>query len=456
MGLHIVILAAGKGTRMHSNLPKVLQPLGGIPLLEHVVNAAKELNPKKIHVVYGDSGELVKEKLAHLKVNWIEQKKQLGTGHAVLQVLPYIPDNSQVLILYGDVPLISALLLEELITDAPSKGIGLITAELTDPSGFGRIVRDPFGNLTEIVEHKDATKTELQIKEINTGILIASAKLLKKYLPKLNQHNAQGEYYLTDIISMSTSDNIQVTGLVAFNPEEILGVNDKIQLAHLERYYQNKIAQNFMRQGVTIIDPTRFDVRGNLQIAADVSIDINNIFEGNVSVGSNTTIGPNNYLKNVTIGNNVIIRANCVLEDCIIEDDCIVGPFARIRPTSHLKAGAHVGNFVELKNCILGKKSKANHLTYLGDVIIGNDVNIGAGTITCNYDGANKHRTIIEDGVFVGSDVQFIAPVKIGKNATIGAGSTIVSDVPKGKLAIARAKQVHIDSWQRPKKKSSK
>lgn len=456
MSLHIIILAAGKGTRMHSNLPKVLQPLGGIPLLEHVIVTAQTLNPKKIHVVYGDGGDLVKARLAHLKVNWVLQKKQLGTGHAVQQALPQIPDKAQVLILYGDVPLITAELLENFIVNAPKNGLGLITAEPQDPTGFGRIMRDSLGKVVAIIEQKDANKIQLQIREINTGILVAAAKLLKTYIPKLNQHNAQGEYYLTDIISMAVADVIPVVGLIAAKVAEVLGVNDKIQLASLERYYQNKLAHKLMLQGVTLLDPKRLDVRGKLQVASDVTFDVNVIVEGQVTIGTNVIIGPNVYLKDVVIGDNVIIRANSVIEGATIDANCIVGPFARIRPVTHLKANAHVGNFVEVKNCTLGKKSKANHLTYLGDALVGDEVNIGAGTITCNYDGAKKHQTIIEDGVFVGSDVQFIAPVTVGKNATIGAGSTIVANVPRGKLAIARAKQVLIDGWQRPKKSIKK
>lgn len=452
MLLHIIILAAGKGTRMRSNLPKVLNPLGGKPLLEHVISAAEELHPKKIHVVYGEGGDLVKEKLAHLKVNWILQKKQLGTGHAVLQALPHIPKNAQVLILYGDVPLITSDLLEDLITDSPKNGIGLITTELADPTGFGRIERDESGKIIAIVEHKDADKHQLLINEINTGIMFLPVAHLKKYLPKLKQHNAQGEFYLTDLILLAVKDKISILGLDAKNPEEVLGINDKVQLAELERYYQNTLAMELMLRGVTIIDPNRFDVRGNLRVGSDVSFDINVIAEGDVTIGSNCTIGPNVVLKNVTIKNNVEIRANSVIEGAVIDNNCIIGPFARIRPNTHIAANAHIGNFVEVKKCKIGKNTKANHLSYLGDAVIGKDVNIGAGTITCNYDGAKKHQTTIEDGVFVGSDVQFIAPVKVGKNATIGAGSTIVANVPKDKLAIARARQVLISGWKKPRK----
>lgn len=453
MQLHIVILAAGKGTRMRSNIPKVLHCLGGKPMLERVINTAQSLQPEKIHVVFGDGGKLVQERLAHLPVNWIEQKEQLGTGHAVLQVLPHIPEEARVLILCGDVPLIATDTLKKFL-DATKNDLGLITVELENPAGFGRILRDDTRNVVGIVEHKDATEKQLQIKEINSGIILAPASLLKKYLPKLNQQNSQGEYYLTDVIKMTAVDKFPVIGFMISHAEEVAGINDKRQLANLERYYQKCIAQDLMLQGVTLMDPARFDVRGEVKFGMDIIVDVNNVFEGKVAIGANTVIGPNNFLKNAQIGNNVEIRANCVIEDAIIEDNCIIGPFARVRPGSHIQTGAHVGNFVEVKNTKLGKNSKANHLTYLGDAVIGDNVNIGAGTITCNYDGANKYQTIIEDGVFVGSDVQLIAPVRIGKNATIGAGSTIAQDVPAEKLTVCRAKnQITFDSWQRPMKK---
>jgi bifunctional UDP-N-acetylglucosamine pyrophosphorylase/glucosamine-1-phosphate N-acetyltransferase len=454
MSLHIIILAAGKGTRMRSSLPKVLHKLGDKPLLEHVIKTAQNLHPQKIHVVYGDGGSLVRESLGHYDINWIEQTKQLGTGHAVMQTLPFIEHASQVLILYGDVPLITPTILKQLIQEMPTTGVNLLTTEPHDPSGLGRIVRDDLGTIKAIVEHKDASPLQLQIKEINSGILVTTSKILRDYLPKLHPHNAQGEYYLTDIIAMLVKDGLPANSLLTLNSEEVTGINDKQQLATLERQYQKNLAANLMRQGLTLIDPARFDLRGDLIVSNDITIDINAVIEGKVSIDTNTIIGPNNYLKNVRIGKNVTIKANCVIEDATIGDNCTVGPFARIRPGTHLAEGARVGNFVEVKNTKIGKKSKANHLSYLGDTIIGEDVNIGAGTITCNYDGLEKHQTIIEAGVFIGSNTALIAPVKISKNATIGAGSVITNDAPEEKLTIARAQQVTIENWQRKKKKT--
>ncbi|EKE00566.1 MAG: hypothetical protein ACD_21C00327G0002 [uncultured bacterium] len=451
MSLHIIILAAGKGTRMKSALPKVLHKLGGMPLLEHVIKTAQNLHPEKIHVVYGDGGSLVRERLNEYDINWVEQPKQLGTGHAVMQVLPFIEHASQVLILYGDVPLITTTTLEQLIREMPRDGVNLLTVEFPDPSGLGRIVRDSSGKIQAIVEHKDATSTQLQVKEINSGVLVTTSKILRNYLPRLHQNNAQGEYYLTDVIAMLVGDKLPINSLLTTNPEEVTGINDNLQLAQLERQYQKNLAANLMRQGLHLIDPTRFDLRGDLTCASDVTIDVNAVIEGAVSIGAKSAIGPNSFLKNVKIGKNVVIRANCVIEDAIIEDNCIVGPFARIRPGTRLEEGAHVGNFVEVKNTTVGKRSKANHLSYLGDTIIGDEVNIGAGTITCNYDGVNKYQTIIEAGVFIGSNTSLIAPVKIGKNATIGAGSVITQDAPEEKLTIARAKQTTIENWQRKK-----
>lgn len=451
MSLHIVILAAGKGTRMRSRLPKVLHKLGGKPLLEHVIKTAQNLHPKKIHVVYGEGGALVQECLKQYNINWIEQEKQLGTGHAVMQALPFIEHASQVLVLYGDVPLITTTTLEQLIQGMPQNSVGLLTTEFSDPSGMGRIIRDELGVIKAIVEHKDASPLQLQIKEINSGILVTTSKILRNYLPRIRQHNAQGEYYLTDIIAMLVHDKIPISSLLTTNPEEVTGINDQQQLATVERQYQSNLAAKLMHQGLNLIDPSRFDLRGDLTINSDVTIDVNVIIEGKVSIDANTNIGPNNFLKNVQIGKNVTIKPNCVVEDAVIADNCIVGPFARIRPGTHLEAGAHVGNFVEVKNAKIGKNSKANHLSYLGDATIGNNVNVGAGTITCNYDGVNKHQTIIEDGVFIGSNTSLVAPVKIGKNATIGAGSVITEDAPAEKLTIARARQITIEHWKRKK-----
>ena len=451
MSLHIVILAAGKGTRMKSCLPKVLHKLSGKPLLEYVINAAQELQPQKIHVIYGEGGSLVRESLKQYDINWIEQEKQLGTGHAVMQALPFIEHASKVLILYGDTPLITATTLEKLIQEMPSEGMSLLTAIFPDPSGLGRIIRDESNIIKAIVEHKDASALQLQIKEINTGVLATSSKILRNYLPRLHQRNAQGEYYLTDIIEMLVKDNLPINSLLATKPEEVTGVNDKQQLATLERQYQKNLATKLMLQGLNLIDPSRFDLRGDLTLSSDVTIDVNVVIEEKVSIDTNTFIGPNNFLKNVQIGKNVIIKPNCVIENAIIDDDCVVGPFARIRPGTHLESGAHIGNFVEIKNTKIGENSKAGHLTYLGDTIIGKDVNIGAGTITCNYDGINKNKTIIEDGAFIGSNTSLVAPVKIGKNATIGAGSVITTDAPAQKLSIARARQTTIENWKKKK-----
>ena len=453
MNLHIIILAAGKGSRMHSNVPKVLHKLGGKPLLEHVIQTAQSLQPKKIHVVCGDNSTSIREYFNQYDINWVEQSKQLGTGHAVMQTLPFIEQASRVLILYGDVPLITITTLEQLIENMPADGLSLLTAEFSDPSGLGRIVRNDLGEITAIVEHKDASPLQQQIKEINSGILITTSKILRNYLPRLHQHNAQGEYYLTDIIGMLHTDGIPINCLLAINQEEVAGVNDQKQLAKLERQYQKNIADNLMAQGLNLMDPSRFDVRGDLMIGSDVTIDINVIIEGKVSIDTNTTIGPNNFLKNSRIGKNVLIKTNCVIEDAIIADNCIVGPFARIRPNSYLANGARVGNFVEIKNAKIGKNSKASHLSYLGDAIIGDDVNIGAGTITCNYDGVDKHQTIIEDLVFIGSNTALVAPITIEKGAVIGAGSVIVEDAPADKLTVARVKQITIENWSRKKEK---
>jgi bifunctional UDP-N-acetylglucosamine pyrophosphorylase / glucosamine-1-phosphate N-acetyltransferase len=453
--LNIIILAAGKGTRMYSKLPKVLHKLGGKPLLWHVVQTAKSLQPEKIHVIYGEGGDLVRQYLEPLDgVNWIEQTKRLGTGHAVMQALPHLEHSSQVLILYGDVPLITGETLKQLISNMPAAGLGLLSAEFSDPAGFGRIVRDDRDAVTAIVEHKDATSEQRQIKEINTGILVTNSKILRDYLPRLHQRNAQGEYYLTDIIAMLHADNVPIHCLLAASPEEVVGVNDQKQLAQLERRYQERLADNFMTtKGLILADPSRFDVRGDLTVGSNVMIDVNVVIEGQVAIGADTTIGPNNFLKNTRIGENVTIKANCVIEGAVIADNCIVGPFARIRPNTVLESGARVGNFVEVKNSKIGKNSKASHLSYLGDSVIGSDVNIGAGTITCNYDGVAKHLTVIENGVFVGSNASLVAPVTLGENAVIGAGSVITADTPRDKLTIARAKQLTIDSWQRKKKK---
>lgn len=449
MGLNIIILAAGKGQRMMSDIPKVLHPLGGQPLLERVVKTALQLSPQAIHVVYGNGGSTVSHALQHLPVNWVEQTQLLGTGHAVLQALPYCADDARVLILYGDVPLISVESLKSLLENTPTEQLGLIVAELPNPHGFGRIIRNERGEITAIVEQRDASEHQRAIKEINTGIMTASARQLKQWLPQLKNTNQQQEYYLTDVIALAASQGLTIHGAKSTCSEETRGVNDRVELAALERFYQHQTAMTWMRQGVTIADPNRIDVRGEVTIATDVFIDINVIFEGRVIIGKNSRIGPNVLLKNVEIGENVAILANSVVEGAIIADSCQIGPFARVRPGTVLASGVKIGNFVEVKKSRLGQNSKAQHLSYLGDAVIGSEVNIGAGTITCNYDGINKNPTHIADGAFVGSNTSLVAPVSIGKNATIGAGSTITRDAPDDGLTVARARQTTIKGWRR-------
>lgn len=455
MKLHVMILAAGKGQRMMSDLPKVLHPIGGKPMLEHVIETAQQLNPQAIDVVYGNGGNKVAEILQHLPVHWVEQQQLLGTGHAVMQALPQCQDDERVLILYGDVPLITAKSLQLLLEKTPNDGLGLIVAELADATGFGRIIRNQQGHITAIIEHRDATESQRAIKEINTGIITTTARNLKKWLPQLKNANAQKEYYLTDIIALAASENLSISGATAFSSEEIQGVNDRCQLAALERHYQRRIAKELMYSGVGIADPERIDIRGEVSIAPDVFLDINVILEGHVVIGKNSRIGPNVMLKNVEIGDNVEILAHSVIEGAVIDDNCQIGPFARVRPDTVIAAGVKLGNFVEVKKTFLGRESKAHHFGYLGDAIIGSHVNIGAGTITCNYDGKNKYQTQIADNAFVGANSTLVAPVSIGKNATIGAGSTITHDAPPDTLTLARARQATIKGWRRTTKKTT-
>lgn len=451
--LNIIILAAGEGKRMRSKLPKTLHKIGGIPMLEHVVVAAHKLEPKAVYVVYGKNGDQVKDALKHLAVKWVLQAKQLGTGHAVQQAMPLISAQDRVLILYGDGPLVTSQLLENLVTTTPDGELGLVTAQLDNPHGFGRIKLNSEGKICRIVEHKDATAEELKIKEINTGIMIGPARQLKALLPKLKNANAQGEYYLTDVIGLAVAKGHGIYKVLAPNPETVLGVNDLCQLAAAERSYQQQKAQELMLQGVTLLDPNRFDLRGQLIADHDVVVDVNVIINGKVTIGANSSIGANCILSDCTIGANVKILPNSIVEGAILDDHCSIGPFARVRPKTHAKAYARIGNFVETKNTVIGKKSKANHLTYLGDATIGNDVNVGAGVITCNYDGINKFPTTIKDGAFIGSNVNLIAPLTIGKNAYIATGSTITESAPANKLTIARQRQTTIKKWQRPEKK---
>jgi bifunctional UDP-N-acetylglucosamine pyrophosphorylase/glucosamine-1-phosphate N-acetyltransferase len=452
MKLAVVILAAGQGKRMKSDLPKVLQPLAGRPLLGHVVSRARALDPSSLHVVYGHGGDAVRATIKDADLRWALQAEQLGTGHAVMQAMPNVADDELVLVLYGDVPLISVDTLKKLIDATGPKAMSLLTVLLDDPQGYGRIVRKA-GAIQKIVEQKDATKAQLKILEGNSGIMAVPAKLLRKWLGKLRNANAQGEYYLTDVIAMAVKDKIKVTPLIAPTLAEVLGVNDKVQLAELESMHRAARAKELMIGGATLADPARIDVRGEVTLGRDVFIDANVLIEGKVSLGDRVRVGPNVVLRDVSIGADSVIHPNSVLESSELGAGCLIGPYARIRPGSKLGAGVHVGNFVELKKTLIADGSKANHLTYLGDAIIGKGVNVGAGTITCNYDGVNKSTTTIEDGAFIGSGNMLVAPVRIGKDATTGAGSTITKEAPDGKLTLTRAKQVTLDGWKRPEKK---
>jgi bifunctional UDP-N-acetylglucosamine pyrophosphorylase/glucosamine-1-phosphate N-acetyltransferase len=422
-------------------------------LLQHVHDTAIQLENNTIHIVIGHGAELVKKTLANLQVNWVEQIEQLGTGHAVQQVSDQISDNTIALILYGDVPLLKIETLQNLLSKINEKTLALLTVKLQNPTGYGRIVRDNLGKVLRIVEEKDAIETEKKIAEGNTGILAVQGKALKKWLSQLGNNNAQGEYYLTDVVALAVADGFEIATSSPENEDEVLGVNDKLQLAHLERVYQFQQAQNLMCQGVTLRDQNRFDLRGSLDVGQDVEIDVNVIFEGENRIGNNVKIGANCSIKNATIGDDVIILPNCVIENAQVGANSRIGPFARLRPETILATDTHIGNFVEIKKSVIGQGSKVNHLSYIGDSLIGKKVNIGAGTITCNYDGVNKFQTIIEDGAFIGSDTQLVAPVTIGKNATIGAGSTITKDTPDDQLTLSRNKQVSIPTWQRPVKK---
>lgn len=456
MALHCVILAAGQGTRMHSSLAKVLHPLAKKPLLQHVIDTAKELQPIGIHVVVGHQRESIQEQFVDQPIHWVTQSQQLGTGHALMQAMTDIPSADRVLILYADVPLITTKTLAACLNPNNLKQnesyLGLVTANVIDPHGLGRIVRDQLGRVQGIVEERDATPLQRQITEIYSGIACASAADLHRWLPQLTNDNAQGEYYLTDIVALAATEKLCILATQA-DPLEIQGVNNRLQLQTLERAYQQRIANQLMLSGVSLADAARLDVRGQLDCARDVFIDVNVVIEGHVVIGEGASIGPNCVLKDAIIGENCRILANSVLEECNIGRDSQVGPFARIRPGTVLFESCKIGNFVETKNLIMGAFSKANHLSYLGDTVMGQHVNIGAGTITCNYDGVNKHQTTIGDDVFVGSDTQLVAPVTIGTGATIGAGSTIRKQVPAGELTLSDTNQKTIYGWSRPKKR---
>ena len=450
--MSVVILAAGKGTRMYSDLPKVLHSLAGKPMVQHVIDTAKELGASAVHLVYWHGGDLLRQTLHEDKLNWILQAEQLGTGHAMQQAAPFFKDDEDILMLYGDVPLISVETLKRLREAKPQGGIGLLTVKLDDPTGYGRITRHN-GAVTGIVEHKDASEEQRRIQEINTGILVANGADLKRWLAKLTNNNVQGEYYITDIIAMAYAEGREIAAVHPQRLSEVEGVNNRLQLSRLERVWQSEKAEALLLAGVMLRDPARFDLRGVLKHGRDVEIDTNVILEGHVVLGNRVKIGSGCVIKNSTIGDDCEISPYTVVEDAHLEAACTIGPFARLRPGAELLEGAHVGNFVEIKKARLGRGTKAGHLSYLGDAEIGDNVNIGAGTITCNYDGANKHKTVIGDDVFVGSDSQLVAPVTIGKGVTIAAGTTVTRNVADDELVLSRVPQVHKQGWQRPVKK---
>ena len=452
MTTDIIILAAGKGTRMRSSLPKVLHTLGGKPLLSHVIDTARTLNPETIRVVIGAGADAVKTSYSNeTGLDWLLQEQQLGTGHAVLQAAPTLQAGGKTLILYGDVPLISQQTLEALLSSLESAKLAILTLETSSPHGMGRIIRNERGHVDAIVEEKDATEAQQWITEVNTGIMAVDTDKLLEWLNRLDNNNAQGEYYLTDIVAMAAEDG-PVPALRTTDATEVQGVNDRVQLSELERKYQYKIAVELARSGVGIRDMSRMDVRGQLDCGTDVSIDINAVFEGTVQLGDRVVVEPNVYIKDSVISDDVVIRANSHIEQATIGDGAVVGPYARLREGTVLESSARIGNFVETKKTRLGKGSKANHLTYLGDTEVGEKVNIGAGTITCNYDGANKSRTTIDNAAFIGSNSSLVAPVRVGKNASVGAGSVITKDVENDQLAIARGRQRNIDGWKRSEK----
>ncbi|WP_299946342.1 bifunctional UDP-N-acetylglucosamine diphosphorylase/glucosamine-1-phosphate N-acetyltransferase GlmU [uncultured Microbulbifer sp.] len=452
MTIDVVVLAAGKGSRMRSDLPKVLHPIGGIPMLGRVIETARQLEEVNITVVVGHGAEQVQAHFADSGVRFVQQAEQLGTGHAVAQAIPHFRQGASVLVLYGDVPLVKAGTLQSLLS-AADKGPALLSVEMANPAGYGRIVRDDAGRVQAIVEEKDADAATLGIREVNTGILAAPAELLARWLPELSCDNAQGEYYLTDVIARAVSEEIAVTGVRASDALEVAGVNSRAQQAQMERALQHTRAVALMDAGVTLLDPARIDIRGSLECGTDVSIDINCVFEGKVSLGKGVQIGPNCLLKNCRLADGTRVEANSVIEQADVAEACSIGPFARLRPGTQLAAGARVGNFVEIKKATIGAGSKVNHLSYVGDAAVGEAVNVGAGTITCNYDGVNKFLTEIGDGAFIGSNTALVAPVKVGRGATVGAGSTITCEVGADELAVARGRQRNISGWQRPAKK---
>ena len=450
--LSVVILAAGKGTRMYSDLPKVLHPIAGKPMVKHVIDTAKQLGAHNIHLVYGHGGDLMQQRLANEPVNWVLQTEQLGTGHAMQQAAPFFADDENILMLYGDAPLITKTTLEKLIAAKPDKGIALLTVVLDNPTGYGRILREN-GNVIGIVEQKDANTEQLKIQEVNTGVMVSDGASFKKWLTQLDNNNAQGEYYMTDVIALANRDGCQVAAVQAADLMEVEGANNRLQLVALEQYFQQKQARELLLAGVMLLDSNSFKLRGELTHGKDVEIDMNVILKGKVRLGNRVKIGAGCVITNCDIGDDVEIKPYSVLEDASVGANAAIGPFSRLRPGAELAENTHVGNFVEIKKAQIGKGSKVNHLTYVGDAEIGKDCNIGAGVITCNYDGANKFKTIIGDNVFIGSDSQLVAPVTIESGATIGAGSTIRDDVRHDELVTTRVPQKHIQGWERPKKK---
>ncbi len=449
--MNIVILAAGQGKRMHSNLPKVLHPIAGKPLAQHVIDTARQLAPEKLIVVYGHGGETVRATLSAPDLLWAEQAQQLGTGHALAQAVPQLGGGAQTLVLYGDVPLTSLATLKRLL-QAGRDGLAILTVDLADPTGYGRIVRDEHGQVCRIVEQKDASEAEKAIREINTGIMAMPTARLGEWLSSLKNDNAQGEYYLTDVVALAVAEGLPVRTAQPDGEWEVLGVNSKVQLAELERQHQRNIADQLLVAGVRLADPARIDVRGQLTHGRDVAIDVGCVFEGQVELGDAVEVGPYCILKNVKVGAGTRIAAFCHFEDAVIGPDGVLGPYARLRPGTELGPEVHVGNFVEIKKSVIGAQSKANHLAYIGDAEIGQRVNVGAGTITCNYDGANKFKTVIEDDVFIGSDTQLVAPVTVHRGATLGAGTTLTKDAPPDALTVSRPKQITVAGWQRPVK----
>ena len=455
MSVEAVILAAGQGTRMKSSTPKVLHQLAGKPLLAHVLDAARQLGIERMHTIIGHGAEQVESYFAESSdISWVIQQQQLGTGHAVLQAMPQVDPNSIVLILYGDVPLLRSSTLQQLVDAVSDSAIGLLTVELQDPTGYGRILRDDNGRVFANVEQKDATEEQQRIREVNTGILAVKAVDLNRWLPELSSENSQGEYDLTDMIAMAAGEGYVVDCRQPGFVQEVVGINSRSQLAALERWFQLRQAEELMAGGVTLYDPARLDIRGKLSTGSDVTVDINVIFEGDVSIGNGVSIGPNCVISNAIIGDNVVIYANSIIDDAVVEDHASIGPFARLRPGTVLKSKAKIGNFVETKKAEIGAGAKVSHLSYIGDSTIGARANIGAGTITCNYDGVNKHQTHIEQDVFIGSNTSIVAPVTVREGATIAAGSTITMDVDADQLAVARGKQRNLDGWARPQKKN--